>query len=80
MLAQPGQSIIDMASMSGNGSGYAFYLAIFNSLSPTDIIIPGQNLIEPNFIKSDFLSFEQLLKQNEISFCQMSLVILINLY
>lgn len=67
IIALPEQTIIDIASMSKNGAGYAFYLAIHNSLSPTDVIISGQVLQEPKYSKSNYLSFEQLLKENNIS-------------
>lgn len=66
IIASPGQSIIQIATME-HGAGYAFALALRNNLSVTDFIIAGQALEAPKFEKENFLSFEQLLIEKAIS-------------
>lgn len=60
IIAGPEQSIISIATLE-HGVGYAFALALRNNISVTDVILAGQPLEKPKFIKENYLSFEQLL-------------------
>ena len=65
IIAGPEQSIINIATLE-HGVGYAFALALRNNISVTDVILAGQALEEPKFVKENYLSFEQLLIEKAI--------------
>ena len=66
IIAEPGQSLIDVAIALGARATHAFYLAINNDLSITDVIASGQKIKETAPTNENFLSFEQLVKINSL--------------